>query len=267
MATAQFDVHERATSPSTATPVGAARPSSARSPARPTCSCRPPTGASSSTTSSASSAARATSCATRRARSPGPTRKAATASSSAARERRSPRPIGPHPMIAACLKWVDLRPEVDASGAVHPDDRFAGVCVRRSGGARAGPAPRRVDGNTGDGADARTARSRAGAARCARLRGDDGRAHRRFDLDRPQRWSPAPSRTRSDAAARRRRCGAGTTRSTAAPGRFRRSSPRSSTSPRRSAWSRCCRSTRGWPGSFAGSTGAGGSGCASALGA
>jgi electron transfer flavoprotein beta subunit len=30
-------------------------------------------------------------------------------------------------MIAACLKWVDLRPEVDASGAVHSDDRFAGV--------------------------------------------------------------------------------------------------------------------------------------------
>jgi electron transfer flavoprotein beta subunit len=30
-------------------------------------------------------------------------------------------------MIAACLKWVDLRPELDATGAVHSDDRFAGV--------------------------------------------------------------------------------------------------------------------------------------------
>jgi electron transfer flavoprotein beta subunit len=30
-------------------------------------------------------------------------------------------------MIAACLKWVDLRPELDATGAVRSDDRFAGV--------------------------------------------------------------------------------------------------------------------------------------------
>ncbi len=30
-------------------------------------------------------------------------------------------------MIAVCLKWVDLRPEADATGTVHTDDRFAGV--------------------------------------------------------------------------------------------------------------------------------------------
>ena len=78
---------------------------------------RRPTAASSSTTRSASSAAPATWSATPKAPSRGAIPKAATVSCSDDHDGRDR-------VIGACLKWVDLRPDVDPlTGAVHTDAR------------------------------------------------------------------------------------------------------------------------------------------------
>ena len=136
---------------------------------------RRPTAASSSTTSSASSAARATSSAT----PPG----AITWTLPRGRPRRRvPAVMTPTRcwLARVCLKWVDLRPEVDPlTGAVTTTHAAAGAVRRRPrprSSGRCGP-PRR--GAARSLAVTRgPAGRRRGAARGARRRGRTGRARR-----------------------------------------------------------------------------------------